>query len=325
MDANEYALKVGPAEQSLGLVLRQAEWMAGKRRARNEAVQASTPPRGTDTSSTTQASAPVVENPITEPVREEAILVIGMTEPEPPVPAPSPMTPEEVSLLAAELGREITEDGEVLDEEPAPASPAAVSAGGTDDELVFQMGDRRWRVRGLTKSAGPGTLRVNLLVSLASGAFHVDTLELYSARQRAAFLKQAAEELGIEERFLKRDLGEVLLKLEEQQEKRQRENTEKKRVELTGEEQREALELLRDPHLLERLLADFERCGVVGEETNKLVGYLAATSRKLDQPLAVIIQSSSAAGKSSLMDAILAMMPEEERVEYSAMTGQSLF
>jgi DNA primase len=29
MDANEYALKVQPAAQSLGLVLRQAEWMAG--------------------------------------------------------------------------------------------------------------------------------------------------------------------------------------------------------------------------------------------------------------------------------------------------------
>jgi len=55
------------------------------------------------------------------------------------------------------------------------------------------------------------------------------------------------------------------------------------------------------------------------------MGYLACVSRKLDKPLAVIIQSSSAAGKSSLMDAVLAMMPEEERVQYSAMTGQSLF
>jgi DNA primase len=64
---------------------------------------------------------------------------------------------------------------------------------------------------------------------------------------------------------------------------------------------------------------------VVGEETNKLMGYLACVSRKLDKPLAVIIQSSSAAGKSSLMDAILNLMPEEERVQYSAMTGQSLF
>jgi len=56
-----------------------------------------------------------------------------------------------------------------------------------------------------------------------------------------------------------------------------------------------------------------------------LVGYLAAVSRKLEEPLAIIIQSSSAAGKTSLMDAILSFMPEEECVQYSAMTGQSLF
>jgi hypothetical protein len=63
----------------------------------------------------------------------------------------------------------------------------------------------------------------------------------------------------------------------------------------------------------------------VGEETNKLLGYLAAVSRKLEEPLAVVVQSSSAAGKTSLMEAVLAFMPAEERVKYSAMTGQSLF
>ncbi|MEP7004583.1 MAG: hypothetical protein ABI810_01275, partial [Sphingomonas bacterium] len=41
--------------------------------------------------------------------------------------------------------------------------------------------------------------------------------------------------------------------------------------------------------------------------------------------LAVLIQSTSAAGKSALMDAVLDLVPEEERVTYSAMTGQSLF
>jgi len=48
-------------------------------------------------------------------------------------------------------------------------------------------------------------------------------------------------------------------------------------------------------------------------------------SRHLDSPLAVMVQSSSAAGKSSLMEAVLAFVPEEQRVQYSAMTGQSLF
>ena len=63
----------------------------------------------------------------------------------------------------------------------------------------------------------------------------------------------------------------------------------------------------------------------MGETTNKLVGYLAAVSRKLDQPLAIIIQSSSAAGKTSLMEAVLSLVPPEDQVKYSAMTGQSLF
>jgi len=76
---------------------------------------------------------------------------------------------------------------------------------------------------------------------------------------------------------------------------------------------------------MDRILADFAACGIAGERTNKLVGYLAAISRKLAAPLAVVIQSSSAAGKSALMDAILAFVPPDDRVQYSAMTGQSLF
>jgi len=94
---------------------------------------------------------------------------------------------------------------------------------------------------------------------------------------------------------------------------------------MSDAERASALALLRDPALLDRILADFERAGVVGEHTNKLVGYLAAISRKLPEPLAVIIQSASAAGKTSLMDAVLAFVPPEERVQYSAMTGQALF
>ena len=55
------------------------------------------------------------------------------------------------------------------------------------------------------------------------------------------------------------------------------------------------------------------------------MGYLAAVSRKLDEPLAVIIQSSTAAGKTTVMNAILSFIPADERVKYSAMTGQALF
>ncbi|MEI9985778.1 MAG: hypothetical protein WDN69_22905 [Aliidongia sp.] len=158
--------------------------------------------------------------------------------------------------------------------------------------------------------------------------FHVDTLDLYNARARAGFIAQAAIELQIAEAVLKTDLGRVLCKLEELQDAAIRQATaprEPASHAMDEIERQAALDLLRAPDLPGRILADFAACGIVGEDTNKLVGYLAAVSRKLTAPLAVVIQSSSAAGKSSLMDAVLAFMPEEDRTQYSAMTGQSLF
>jgi len=181
-------------------------------------------------------------------------------------------------------------------------------------------------VRGLAKNLSFDQMRVNVLASRGE-QFHVDTIELYAARQRALFIKQTADEMAVKEDVVKRDMGRLLLKLEELQDEQIRRATQpqQKVVEISDDDQRAALELLKDPQLLGRILADYERCGIIGEETNKLVCYLGAVSRKLDEPLAVIIQSSSAAGKSSLMNAALAMMPDEEQVKYSAMTGQSLF
>jgi len=210
---------------------------------------------------------------------------------------------------------------------PQPAAPSAdVPAEQTDTDLVLVYGERRYRVRGWKKPLNPESLKVNLLASRAE-RFHVDSFDLYNAKARAAFVKQAGIELGEAEDVLKHDLGRVLLKLEEVQTEQLKAAMSKddKRARLSEAEQAEALALLKAPDLLDRILADFAACGVVGEETNKLVGYLAAVSRQLDRPLAVIIQSSSAAGKSSLMDAVLALMPEEACVRYSAMTGQSLF
>ena len=209
--------------------------------------------------------------------------------------------------------------------EPPPPAPE-IAAEVSDEEIVLRFGDRRWRVRGLSKNLSYELLRVNVLCSQGEG-YHVDTFDLYAARHRASFLKQASHELGAEEEVLKRDLGQVLLKLEQLQDKQIKAalKPQEPAPAMSDSEREAALALLRDPQLAERILEDFARCGVVGEETNMLVGYIAAVSRKLEQPLSVLIQSSSAAGKSSLLEAILGFVPEEDRVHYSAITGQALF
>jgi DNA primase len=194
------------------------------------------------------------------------------------------------------------------------------------DEITITQGDRRYRIRGLAKNLSNDILKVNLLAVRKDG-MHIDTLDLNIDRQKAVFCKRAAEELELEEDVIRKDLGRVFLRLEALRDEQIRKALKPKEdeVQISPEEKAAAFELLKDPNLLHRILDDFARCGIVGEETNKLVGYLAAVSRRMETPLAVVVQSSSAAGKSLLMDAILGFVPEEDRVQYSAMTGQSLF
>lgn len=158
-------------------------------------------------------------------------------------------------------------------------------------------------------------------------AFHVDALDLYNAKHRGAYVAQAAGELGLSAEAIKGDLARVLLKLEELQDAQIREGLAPAgpRVEITEAERAAALEFLKSPDLLTRIADDAEACGIVGERANVLAAYLACISRKLDKPLAVLVQSTSAAGKSALMDAVLDFVPDEERVQYAAMTGQALF
>jgi DNA primase catalytic core len=232
----------------------------------------------------------------------------------PPLAASGPATPVEPGAVS-----------------PMPNPGLPVPQLSDSGEAVVTFGERRWRVRGLDKVTSFDLLRLNVLVSRpddkAGQVFHIDTLDLYSARARAAFVKAAADELGLSEDVVKRDLGKVLLCCEQLANEAvaaaQAPRTDI--VELTSEERAAALELLRDPNLVERIVADFARSGMVGEATNCLVGYLAAVSRKLDTPLAVIVQSTSAAGKSALMEAVLDMVPGEDAIKFSAMTGQSLF
>ena len=336
MDANEYSLKVQPAAKSLAMLLNKAEWLGKGQRPEQRSME---PIIEIEPAAEIEPE-PIIEDqpePATKEqvIEEESILaeiesqVESAAVEEEPVPAPAASPayiPNHVLLLAAE-------PEPVAPQEPtaAPAHTIDVPVEMRGEDIFLTQGDRRYRIRGLNKNMSYDLLKVNVLISgrtpRGESAFHVDTLDLYSARQRGVFTKQASEELGIKEEVFRRDLGRVLLKLEELQDEQIKQALAPKEeaVPISDQDRAEAMELLRDPRLLERIVEDFARCGVVGEETNKLVGYLGVVSRHLDAPLAIIVQSSSAAGKSSLMEAVLAFLPEEQRVQYSAMTGQSLF
>jgi DNA primase len=233
--------------------------------------------------------------------------------------------PARLSSLAAAVSSTTAAESTASPIPPAPADRLSIERRG--DEVHCSAGDRSYRVRGLAKVTTVDALRVNLLAKRGA-AVHVDTLDLYAARARSVFIEQAAKELSVSQETVKRDVGAVILSLETivaEQLAAMLTPPAPAEPTMSESDRAAALELLRDPRLLDRIMEDLTASGLVGEDTNKLVAYLAAVSRLLPEPLAVIIQSASAAGKTSLMDAVLSLVPSEHRVQYSAMTGQALF
>ena len=316
MDANEYAQKVQPADKSLALLLNSAAWL-GEPKARPAA------------------------SPPTEPLKHVAMVVDELTgEPLPIVDkesletgvgwSPSPFVPApyaEVVAQSSSLAASVSSLKPDAAKEEKPAAPTLEQRG---DAWFMEIEGREYRVAGLEKTLGTDALKVALRLRLGgpsgSDRFHLDSVDLCRDAERRRFIERAAEETGLTTDLLKRDVGRLLLAVEQAQAKlaKPTENV-AAAVTLTPEERDAALAWLREPNLIARLREAFHQAGIIGEESNTLVAYLAGVSRKLERPLAIIIQSASAAGKTTLMDAVLSFFPEEERVKYSAMTGQSLY
>jgi Fe2+ transport system protein FeoA len=233
------------------------------------------------------------------------------------------------SLLAA------SQPNESFDHKGAVETPGMVVATPTTldattegkDEVFFHGEARSWRIRGAGNRANAEgeLLRVALSVTHASsGRFHLDTLDLYSARQRSAFLNATVTELRVEREELATELAEVIGMAEQRRDTASIKAT-PVAPSMSEQERARAMAWLTDADLLERLSVDLAALGVVGEQTNLLVAYLATISRLCERPFGVLVQSSSAAGKSTLSDAVCSLVPSEDLVSLSAITSQALY
>jgi DNA primase len=189
----------------------------------------------------------------------------------------------------------------------------------TSTGLILGIGDRRYEIKGIARQ---GTqLKATIKAYKEQGRFELSTIDLYSLRSRQWFASLCAGLFGEPEELIKEDLNRLLEKVEASGSS-VKESTKK---ELSREQKEEALRFLTNPKLFDEILDDLETAGITGEEMNKLLCYIAAVSRKMEEPLSILIRSRSAAGKSTLQDAILSLIPEEDYVQYTRITDQALF
>ena len=193
---------------------------------------------------------------------------------------------------------------------------------------IFSFGTREYAFYGLEKNLNPEHLKLRVRIAHGALSYTDNALDFFSHKTIRSLIHNAAKKLEVKGEIIQHDLDRILPILEEEQKSllgKVQKNIEIRETKISPSERQEALDYLKDPELIKHIIDDFEKTGLLGEDQNALIGYLSALSRKDEQPLAVIIQSSSGAGKTTFMDAVLALMPEEDCIKFSALTGQSLY
>lgn len=209
------------------------------------------------------------------------------------------------------------------------AAQIRATVGAQGLELEFPAGPNGTPARHYRVRSAPAVLpdRLRALVRAEVGdAAHLDQLDLYSARARTAFAGKLARLAHLPVDALEAELLAVVGEVERYV--AQQADAEADRAgppPMSAEDRDEALAFLADPRLLDRILADMEDLGYVGEEPNKLIGYLVAVSRKGKEPLSAVVLSQSGAGKSALADTIERLTPPEDVLLFSRLTPQALF
>jgi len=94
---------------------------------------------------------------------------------------------------------------------------------------------------------------------------------------------------------------------------------------ITGAEKTKASKWLKAPKLMQRTQQLLGEAGIVGEETNRLLLWLVMSSRKTARPLHAVSLASSGIGKTYLQQTLADLLPPEDVLEMTSLSGNALY
>ena len=150
-------------------------------------------------------------------------------------------------------------------------------------------------------------------------------LDLYEYSQVEKTCKIAAEKLGIDKEQIEGDLQELMKLLEFHRDKQLHKKRESTSVEVPPATVTKCIEFLKQPYLIDRFNKLIGKAGIVGEETNRILLFVVASSYKMPDTLHALIQGSSGSGKTRLLKIICLLMPQEDVKKYTRVTDNSFY
>lgn len=217
---------------------------------------------------------------------------------------------------------------------PAPATGQRSDLSKLDvtnpELLYYRNGVLNITVLGGIRITGMDRMRVTLKLEskVKDNALPLrHNLDLYNKSQVDQLITQTAENLEVSTLEATHAIAELTADLEHYRERKLEALKPKKeeRRQLTEQEKREALEYLKSKDLLKQTALDIARSGIVGEKINSLIAWLTYTSRKRERPLHLMCLGASGTGKTYLQERVSQLIPEEDRIEITALSENAFY
>jgi len=225
--------------------------------------------------------------------------------------------------------------GGFLKEEEPPAPPEPAPAVDVETftfrgpHLYYKTPRVHYLVRGVAALKSLVSLRLVITASLAGNVRahpYTDRIDLYLSRSRRLFSSTLSRNFDVQDSVIETDLQNIADFIESEFSRRQSSKGEEKTSDqMSATDEQTALTFLKSPKLIGKIINDLNTLGYVGEDDNKLLLYLCATSRKLEKPISVLIRSQSSTGKSFLIDKVCDLLPSEDVHKWTSLTPKALY
>jgi len=194
------------------------------------------------------------------------------------------------------------------------------------DHITYNYPPLDIAILGGIRLEGLDRMRVTLKIKVEHLSLR-HNLDLYNDTQVEKLIRKVAEKLEVGTSVTASALMDLTDLLEQHRldEIERQTSKQDKRKMLTEDEIKAARQYLSAPNLMARTKEDIGKAGVIGEADNRLLMYMIFTSRKRENPLHIISLGSSGIGKTHLQEKVSALIPEEDKLEITSLSGQAFY
>lgn len=170
------------------------------------------------------------------------------------------------------------------------------------------------------------SLKVTLLTKL-DYLFYSSKLDLYEHKQLETYAKATADKLQLKKENIESDLYHLTNLLEQYRDKEhfQKSQKQESNIQVTTATATRCITFLKQPNLIKAFNNLIQNAGIIGEETNRILLFIIASSFKMPDTLHALIQGSSGSGKTRLLKIISHLMPDEDVKRYTRVTDNSFY